>query len=76
VSIISSKVGAGFIPVSNIISAREWYCSILNLEPKYDIIAGHLCCIPLDNNGLNLVLDSKIYNEESLYSKRQIAPIW
>jgi hypothetical protein len=67
VSIISSKVGAVFIPVSNIISAREWYCSILNLEPKYDIIAGHLCCIPLDNNGLNLVLDSKIYNEESLY---------
>ncbi|MFC4321432.1 VOC family protein [Litchfieldia salsa] len=65
-SIISSKVGAIFIPVSNILHAREWYCSILNLEPKYEIIAGHLCCIPLDNR-LNLVLDSNIYDEESLY---------
>ena len=66
-SIISSKVGAIFIPVSNIISAREWYCSILNLEPTYGIIAGHLCCIPLDNNGLNLVLDSNIYDQNSVY---------
>ncbi|WP_219837626.1 VOC family protein [Paenibacillus sp. R14(2021)] len=66
-SIILNKAGAIFIPVSNIISARAWYCSILNLEPNYEIIAGHLCCIPFDNNGLNLVLDSRIYNEESLY---------
>lgn len=66
-SIILSKAGAIFIPVSNIIGAREWYCSLLNLEPKYEIIAGHLCCIPFDNNGMNLVLDSNIYQEESLY---------
>lgn len=67
VSVILSKAGAVFIPVSNIISAREWYCSILNLEPNYEIIAGHLCCIPFDNNGLNLVLDSQIYNEGTIY---------
>jgi catechol 2,3-dioxygenase-like lactoylglutathione lyase family enzyme len=67
VSAIISKAGAIFVPVRNIQSAREWYCSILNLEPKYEIIAGHLCCIPLDNNGLNLVLDSSTYDEVSLY---------
>ncbi|MEF3353884.1 VOC family protein [Paenibacillus sp. GYB006] len=66
-SAILSMAGAIFIPVSNIINAREWYCSILNLEPDYEIIAGHLCCIPFDNNGLNLVLDSQIYNDESIY---------
>jgi catechol 2,3-dioxygenase-like lactoylglutathione lyase family enzyme len=62
---ILSKVGAIFVPVGDIRKAREWYCSILGLEPAFDIIAGHLCCIPLDNNGLNLVLDSKIYSADS-----------
>ncbi|MFE5322209.1 VOC family protein [Paenibacillus sp. NPDC056579] len=66
-SIILSKVGAVFIPVRDIKEAREWYCSILGLEPTFEIIAGHLCCIPLDNNGLNLVLDSKIYDEDSYF---------
>lgn len=66
-NVILSKVGAIFIPVSDIRKAREWYCSILGLEPVFDIISGHLCCIPLDNNGLNLVLDSKIYNEDSYF---------
>ncbi|MFS0880139.1 VOC family protein [Metabacillus niabensis] len=64
-STILSKVGAIFIPVSDIEKAREWYCSILGLEPSFDIIVGHLCCIPMDNNGLNIVLDSKIYTEDS-----------
>ncbi|WP_186576051.1 VOC family protein [Aquibacillus kalidii] len=63
--VILNKVGAIFIAVSDIKAARDWYCSILNLEPKYDILAGHLCCIPLDNNGLNIVLDSKIYREDT-----------
>lgn len=63
--IISNKVGAIFIPVSDINKAREWYCSILEIEPTYEIILGHLCCIPLDNNGLNIVLDSKIYTPDS-----------
>lgn len=64
-TIIKNKVGAIFIPVRNIHEAREWYCSLLNLEPSYEILFEHLCCIPLDNNGLNLVLDSKIYNVDS-----------
>lgn len=63
--IVLNKVGAIFVPVSNIEKARDWYCSVLELEPAYDIMAGHLCCIPLDNNGLSLVLDSKIYKEDS-----------
>lgn len=66
-NMIFNQAGAIFIPVSNIKRAREWYCSILHLEPAYEIIAGHLCCIPFDNNGLNLVLDSRIYNEEAIY---------
>jgi catechol 2,3-dioxygenase-like lactoylglutathione lyase family enzyme len=67
VSLILNKVGAIFIPVSDIRKAREWYCSILALEPNHDIISGHLCCIPMENNGLNLVLDSKIYTEDSYF---------
>ncbi|PPA70439.1 VOC family protein [Jeotgalibacillus proteolyticus] len=66
-SIISTKAGAIFIPVSSIENAREWYCSLLGLEPEYEIIAGHLCCIPFDNNGLNLVLDSNIYDKDAVY---------
>ena len=64
-SIITNKIGAIFIPVSDILKAREWYCSILDVETNYDIIAGHLCCLPMDNNGLNIVLDSKTYTEDS-----------
>lgn len=64
---ILSKAGAIFVPVSSIIEAREWYCSLLGLEPSIDIIAGHLCCIPFDNNGLNLILDSRIYNEDNIF---------
>ncbi|MGD7043210.1 VOC family protein [Jeotgalibacillus proteolyticus] len=66
-SIISAKANAIFVPVKNINDARDWYCSILHLEPDYEIIAGHLCCIPFDNNGLSLVLDSKIYQEDAVY---------
>jgi len=64
-SIILNKVGAIFIPVSDIKKAREWYCSLLDLEPTYEILLDHLCCIPMDNNGLNIVLDSKIYTKDS-----------
>ncbi|MCS7464344.1 VOC family protein [Paenibacillus doosanensis] len=66
-SIISSKIGAVFIPVSDIVKAREWYCDLLGLEPEYKIHAGHLCCIPMDNNGLNIVLDSNVYSEETYF---------
>lgn len=66
-NLIINRVGAIFIPVSDIVKAKEWYCSLLGLEPNYEIIAGHLCCIPMDNNGLNVVLDSEIYNEDSYF---------
>lgn len=65
--IILAKAGAIFIPVSDIRQAREWYCALLELEPSFEIMTGHLCCIPLDNKGLNLVLDSNIYNEDAYY---------
>lgn len=65
-SIINNKVGGIFIPVSDINRAREWYCSLLNLEPTYEIFFDHLCCIPLDNNRLNIILDSKIFTKESI----------
>ncbi|MFS0784535.1 VOC family protein [Bacillus sp. 1P06AnD] len=64
-SIVQSKIGAVFIAVSDIMKAREWYCSLLGLVPEYDIVAGHLCCIPMDNNGMNIVLDSKIFSENA-----------
>lgn len=62
--IIQNKVGAIFIPVSDIEKARDWYCSLLQIEPTFEIIHGHLCCIPLENNGQNIVLDSKIYTPD------------
>ncbi|MDQ0229327.1 VOC family protein [Metabacillus malikii] len=64
-SIVTSKVGGIFIPVKDIVAARDWYCSILEVEPTFEIIVGHLCCIPMDNNGLNIILDSKIYTEDA-----------
>ncbi|MBP3950155.1 VOC family protein [Bacillus suaedae] len=64
-SVITSKVGGIFIPVSDIEKAREWYCSLLQIEPSMEIISGHLCCLPMDNNGLNVVLDSKVYTDDS-----------
>ncbi|WP_166245418.1 VOC family protein [Paenibacillus turpanensis] len=65
--VILNRAGAIFVPVSNIEKARDWYCALLGMEADYKIIAGHLCCIPLDNNGSNLVLDSKIYSEDAVY---------
>ncbi|CAM4350244.1 catechol 2,3-dioxygenase-like lactoylglutathione lyase family enzyme [Paenibacillus endophyticus] len=62
---ILNKVSAIFVVVSDIHKAREWYCGILGLEPVFEIIAGHLCCIPLNNDGQNLVLDSKIYTDDT-----------
>lgn len=57
---IQRKVGAIFIPVSNIEVAREWYCELLGIKADVDIIGGHLYVIPLEGEA-NLVLDSKIY---------------
>ncbi|AZS15020.1 VOC family protein [Paenibacillus lutimineralis] len=64
-SIVTSKISGIFIPVKDITAARDWYCSLLGLEPDLEIISGHLCCIPMDNNGLNVILDSKVYAEDT-----------
>jgi len=55
---IDNEIGAVFVPVSDIGAARDWYCGILGLEPKGDILFGHLYVVPM-RGGSGLVLDSK-----------------
>ena len=62
---ILKQIGAVFIPVSNIERARDWYCNILGIEEKEEIQFGHIYVIPLQ--GMNIVLDSKIYSEENVF---------
>lgn len=62
---IHKKIGATFIPVSDIEKARDWYCDILSIEPKGEVAHGHIYVIPLEG-GHNLVLDSKIFNQRSI----------
>ncbi|RLL48263.1 VOC family protein [Oceanobacillus piezotolerans] len=62
---IEKEVGALFIPVSNIEKARDWYCDLLGIEPEGEIVHGHLYVIPMKNP--QIVLDSKIYDPESIY---------
>jgi Lactoylglutathione lyase and related lyases len=62
---ILNQIGAVFIPVSSIEQARDWYCDILGIPANGEILFGHLYIIPLQ--GTNLVLDSKIYSEDSVY---------
>ncbi|QGH33712.1 VOC family protein [Gracilibacillus salitolerans] len=61
---LNNKITAVFIPVKNIEKARDWYCDLLDKEPHDDFPGGHLYVIELD--GLNVVLDSKIYREETI----------
>ncbi|RKP55546.1 VOC family protein [Cohnella endophytica] len=62
---IQNLVGAIFIPVSHIEQARDWYCEILGLPNDGGIISGHLYVIPMQ--GMNIVLDSKIYSENHVF---------
>ncbi|MFD2212140.1 VOC family protein [Metabacillus endolithicus] len=61
----SNKIGGVFIPVSNIETARDWYCDILDLPKDGEIYFGHIFVLPL--NGANIVLDSKIYAPDHIY---------
>lgn len=54
---ILNQIGAVFVPVSNIASARDWYCRLLGLEPV-EVLFGHLAVLPV-REGSGLVLDSK-----------------
>jgi catechol 2,3-dioxygenase-like lactoylglutathione lyase family enzyme len=62
---VHSKIGATFIPVSDIERSREWYCKILGREVEGEILFGHLYVLPLEGEN-GLVLDSKIFSERSI----------
>lgn len=63
---ILNQVGTVFIPVSNIEEARNWYCDILGLDADGEILFGHLFIVPT-TNGTGIVLDSKIFSEETIF---------
>ncbi|KNE22622.1 VOC family protein [Virgibacillus pantothenticus] len=63
---ISKEIGTIFIPVSNVEKARDWYCELLGLPADGEIKLGHLYVLSLD--GINIVLDSKIYQPENIIS--------
>ena len=53
---IMNKIGSVFIPVKDIEQARDWYCSLLGLNPDCEIMNGHLCPLPMD--GAGVILDT------------------
>ena len=55
---ISGTIGAVFIPVREIRSARTWYARLLGVSPEGDILFGHLWVVPMAGE-TKLVLDSK-----------------
>jgi len=60
---ISSRLQGVFIPVSDLIASRDWYCQLLNLRNDGEIYFGHIYVLPL-SNGIDIILDSKIYRPE------------
>lgn len=66
---IVNKVGAIFIPVSDLKRAIEWYSFILGLEAREENRIDHLYIIPMDGPGV--VLDTDIYAEENVF---RVAP--
>ncbi|WP_186577844.1 VOC family protein [Aquibacillus kalidii] len=63
---ISAKINGVFVPVSNIESARDWYCDLLGLPADGEIFFGHIYVLPL--TGTNIILDSKIYSPDNVYN--------
>ncbi|GGO01222.1 VOC family protein [Saccharibacillus kuerlensis] len=63
---VSNHVRGLFIPVSDIERARDWYCRLLGLPTDGEILFGHIYVLPMEN-GINLVLDSKIYAPEHIH---------
>lgn len=62
---IAPEIGTVFVPVSDIASARDWYCALLGVPVDGDILFGHLYVLPM--NGAGLVLDSKIFSAEAVF---------
>ncbi|MCM3782361.1 VOC family protein [Neobacillus mesonae] len=61
---ILNQIGTVFIPVRDIVKARDWYCELLGLANDGEILFGHLYILPI--NGTGIVLDSKIYSETNM----------
>lgn len=61
---LSNKITGIFIPVKDIERARDWYCDLLQIKPTNDFPGGHLYILEMKD--LNIVLDSKIYREETI----------
>ena len=57
-SAIEREIGGVFVPVSDIERARDWYRSLLGLQPGGEIVFGHIHVLPM-TEGSGLVLDSK-----------------
>jgi catechol 2,3-dioxygenase-like lactoylglutathione lyase family enzyme len=53
---ILHQIAGVFLPVSDVVKAREWYSRILGLENGGEILFGHLCCLPME--GTPLMLDT------------------
>ncbi|PWV95893.1 catechol 2,3-dioxygenase-like lactoylglutathione lyase family enzyme [Paenibacillus cellulosilyticus] len=52
---IKNKVGSIFVPVTDIERSRSWYCRVLGLNSDdCEIIAGHLCPLPMEGTGVIL----------------------
>lgn len=62
---ILNKLGAAFIPVSDLHKARDWYSTILGVEVKEKNLIDHLYIMPM--NGAGVVLDSNIYSAEKVF---------
>ncbi|MGA9287680.1 MAG: VOC family protein [Anaerobacillus sp.] len=62
---ILNEVGAVFIPGKDVEIAKDWYCDVLDIPATGEIVAGHLYVVPMTEPGL--VLDSKIYSEDTIY---------
>lgn len=60
-AMIESEIGGIFVPVSDVLAARDWYCRLLKRPAVEDVLFGHLCVLPM-KNGAPLLLDSKDFS--------------
>ncbi|AOZ91006.1 VOC family protein [Paenibacillus crassostreae] len=63
---IKNLINGVFIPVSNIESARDWYCNLLNLPNDGEIFFGHIYVLSMQGK-TNIVLDSQIYSPDNVF---------
>ncbi|WP_458125420.1 VOC family protein [Paenibacillus sp. Z3-2] len=64
---VLNQVRGVFIPVSNIETARDWYCQLFGLPSDGEIFFGHIYVLPMEG-GTNIILDSKIHSSESIHN--------